>query len=407
MCRVLTYLAMLKRLHWATWVAMSFTLFALILIMVPGEYQVTGWFDPLTDWEKACNQLRLDAAAKRQQVAKRELAPESFYFSFHSAAFSHGWPRPFLARALVYDDQRKQSKPWLGKKSTFTSWGGPLHHNVSWSNYDNWPLSADGWILRPWSLLLDLLVALGIVSIIGGIVQWRVQRNGGLLRFHLADMLAMITLIGIGLGTYIYHDTLRHQEAFEGRTMAVPSFTSTDGQHTYGQKYQGPTWLRKLVGNPYYLTLFHHVDTASLKVDDRWRENFARLRKYPYLKSVDPRHSLPVDAIPLLKEYPQLESLHLGMYEIDTPLYISGTKDRALQPEDFSRLEVLGLKKIYVGGVMVQKKHIAQLSALPTMRHIQIQSTAVTKQQINELREEYPDVVFQELPVIRVFLSPG
>ncbi|QDU78256.1 hypothetical protein Pan97_53400 [Bremerella volcania] len=407
MRRVLTYLAMLKRLHWATWVAVSVTLLALFLIVVPGEYQIEGSILPLTDWEKECYQLRLDASAKRQKAAEQELKPPSFYLSTHVAAYTHGWPRPFLVRALVYDYRRSPSKPWLGKKSSFTSWGGSLYHNVSWSNYDNWPLSADGWLLRPWSLLLDLLVALGIVAGVGGLVQWRIERNGGLLRFHLADMLAVMTIIGIGLGTYLYHDNLRRRESFDGRPMAVPAFTSTDGWTTYAQNYQGPIWLRKLVGNQYYLPLFHHVDTVSITVDDRWRENFARLRRYPYLRTIHPRFGLPVAAIPILEECPQLEEIYLGMYELDTPRLIPGTQDKALQPEDFSQLEALHLTKVTVSGTFIQKQHIAQLAALPTMRQIKIQSTSATEEQIEELRQEFPQVDFHEIPDLQVFSSPG
>lgn len=407
MRRLLTYLAMLKRLHWATWVVMSFVLLALVLIDVPGEYQAGGSILPVTEWEKACYQLRVDATARRQQAAEKELKQPSFYLTFHAAAYSHGWPRPFMARALVYDHKREKSKPWLGKKSSFTSWGGSLYHNVSWSNYDNWPLSADGLLLRPWSLLLDLLVGLVIVTGVGGLVQWRIERNGGLLRFHLADMLAIMTLIGIALGTYIYHDTLRRREAFDGKPIAAPTFTSTGGWTSYSQQYQGPIWLRKLVGNQYYLPVFHHVESVNIKMDDRWRENFVQLKKYPYLKSLSTHHGLPVDAIETLKDCPRLEELTLGMYEIDTPLFIFGTKDRALQPEDFSKLKALRLKQVTVSGVMVQKQHIAQLAALPTMRHIQIQSTSATEDQIEELREEFPQVDFYELPDIRMFLSPG
>jgi len=407
MRRVLDQLAKLKRLHWATWVAMSVTLLALLLIMVPGEYQTQGSIYQVTPWEKACHQLRMDTSARKRKAVEEGLSPPQFYLSVHVAAYSHGWPRPYLARALVYDHLRQQSQPWIGKKSSFTTWGGSAYHNVSWSNYDNWPFSVDGWLFRPWSLILNLLVALMIVSAVGGLVQWRIQHNGGLLRFHLADMLAIMTLIGIGLGTYLYHDSLRRREAFDGKPIAAPGFTSSDGWITYSQSYKGPVWLRKLAGNQYFLPLFHHVDTVSITMDEKWREHFESLQDYPYLKTIHPRHSLPIDAIPLLEKCPQLEDIYLGMYELDTPKIVPGTKDRALQPDDFSLLEALSLKRITVSGVLVQKKHIAQLAALPTMRLIQFQSTSVTDEQIEELQKEYPRVQFHKLPDIRMFLSPG
>ncbi|WP_146115638.1 MULTISPECIES: hypothetical protein [Pirellulaceae] len=404
---MMTTLAMLKRLHWATWTVLSFTLLALLLIVVPGEYQAEGSIFPVTDWEQTCYQLCIDARAKRQRAAEKEPDSPGFYMYTHTAAFSHGWPRPFLVRALVYDYRRSKSKPWLGKKSSFASWGGSLHHNVSWSNYDNWPLSTDGWLLRPWSLLLDVLVATLVLITAGGLVQWRIESNGGLLRFKLTDMLAIVTLIGIGLGTFLYHDTLRLREAFDGKPIAAPAFRSPDGGITYGQSYQGPNWLRKLTGNQYFLPLLHHVDRATVTVDDGWRDNFNRLREYPYLKTLTTRFGLPVDAIPLLQDCPRLEEIHLGMYELDTPLLVPGTKDRALQPDDFSQLKALRLKRVTVSGVFVQKKHLALLAALPTIRHIQFQSTSATEKQIEELREEFPQVDFHELPDIRMFLSPG
>lgn len=407
MRRMMTTLAMLKRLHWATWTVISFTILALLLILIPGEYQANGSIFPATDWEQTCYQLCLDARAKRQKAAEQVPDSPGFYIYTHAASFSHGWPRPFLVRALVYDFRRTKSEPWLGKESSFASWGGSLHHNVSWSNYDNWPLSADGLLFRPWSLLLDVLIAMIVLATAGGLVQWRIQSNGGLLRFKLADMLGIVTLIGIGLGTFLYHDTLRRREGFDGTPITAPSFRSPDGWVIYGQSYQGPSWLRKLAGNPYYLMLFHHVDQATVKVDDRWHENFTRLRAYPYLKTLKTLHGLPVDAIPLLRDCPRLEEIHLGMYELDTPLLVPGTKDRTLQPDDFSLLKELHLKRVTVRGVFVQKKHIALLAALPTMRHIQIQSTSATEQQVEELREEFPQVDFHELPDIRMFLSPG
>lgn len=117
MRRMLTYLAILKRLHWATWVAMSVVLMALVLIMVPGDHQNRDSLIPTTDWEQACYQLRADASAQWRSAAEKE--GPSLYF--YATTFSHGWPSPFLARALVYDAQHHPSKPLLGKKSSFAS----------------------------------------------------------------------------------------------------------------------------------------------------------------------------------------------------------------------------------------------------------------------------------------------
>jgi len=407
MRRLLGNLALLKRLHWASWSAMSVTLLALVVILVPGDsYRAASVF-PATDREILYAQFRQDAEAKVYHPTKQTHPWPLGFSSFNTAIFEHGWPRPFLARALVYTKDRQRSEPWLGKKSSFAGWGGSAYHNVSWSNWDNWPFSADHWIFHPWSFLLDLLAAVAIIALVGGLVQWRVRRNGGLLRFHLADMLALITLIGLGLGSYLYHDTLRRKESFTGRPVTAPAFASADGWIVHGQSYHGPTWLRKLVGSPHYLPVFHHVDTVTLQIDAGWKEIFARLPQLPYFQALYLRQALPIEAIDTLKRCPRLEELHLGMYAFDTPLYVPGTQDRALQPEDFSKLGVLPLKKVYVGGVWVQKQHLVQLAEIPTMRNIQIQSTAVTDEQVEELRQAYPHVRFYVMPDVPIIPSPG
>jgi hypothetical protein len=171
----------------------------------------------------------------------------------------HGWPRPYLARALVYKQTldgktyRDNSTAKIRFLSPFLSWGGSTYHDVSWSDYDNWPLSADDWMLDVGALALDLAVVLLLIAVVGAAAQWRARRSPGWFRFHLVDLLAALTCIAVLLGIYTYHARLQKREAQAGTPPLPPSFLRHDGQMTASQEYIGPVWLRKLVGNAYFI----------------------------------------------------------------------------------------------------------------------------------------------------------
>lgn len=395
----------LPRCHWFTWCLTLLVALALVLIVVPGE-----WINPLprdspTEWEQRCQDLYA-ATCERHQPTVPDLA-HGLNFSVY--AFEHGWPRPFLARALVLKltadggQYRVRSTHLIRYLSPFGYWGGSLYLGVSWSNYDNWPFSADDWIWNPWALAIDIAAALLMLGLVAGATERWVRSRSGLLRYRLADLFAVVTLIGIAAGVYAYHARLRRVEAQGGTPQPAPAFAAHDGELSLGQRYTGPIWLRKLTGSEHLLPLFHHVYDVSIGLGDHWGDIYAELPNLTYLESVRVRNGLPLAALEQLERCGQLKELELP--PLDRWAYsVVNRRTPLLGVRDLPKLERLHLTKIALQGESIQVAQLEQVASFRTLKIISLRNVSATTEEIEAIRATHPQV---KIVVVHDFAGAG
>lgn len=386
-------LAGLPRCHWLTWSLTLLVALALVLIVVPGD-----WISPLpsdspTRWERRCQDLY--AATREQHKPAEGNLAQGLNFAVY--AFQHGWPRPFLARALVLKltadggQYRVRSTHLIRYLSPFRSWGGSLYLGVSWSNYDNWPFSADDWIWDPWALAIDVAAALLIVGLVAGATERWIRTRGGILRYRLLDLFAVIAVVAVVTAVCTYHARLRRVEAQGGAPQLTPAFVAHDGDLTLGQRYTGPAWLRKLAGTEYLLPLFHHVYDVSIGLSDRWRDLYAQLPTLPYLESVRVRDGLPLAALEQLECCGQLTELELPALD-PSAVAVPSTSLPLFGVQDLPRLERLHLTRIGLQGESIQASHLEQVASFPTVKTISLFRVSTTAEETEAIRARHPRV---------------
>ncbi len=398
----------LPRLHWFSWCLGLLAAAILGVIVVPGEYHAVPHEGELTEWDRQCREF-YQATYDEHHASVRDLDSPHITVKL----YEHGWPRPYLVRALVWKQtpsgqpHRQDSEPLVQVPSYFRHWGGSMYHSASWSHYDSWPFSADGWLLRPGWLAIDLMLAAAIVALIAGLTEWRIRRRQGLFRFRMTDLLGAVTLIGLGLGYYTYHDRIQHIESQGSGRPLPPGFSSHHGVMGSSQNYHGPVWLRKLAGNAYYLRTLHHVDSVSIQFAEHWEEAYAVLPELPYLRQVGTGQGLPLAAIEYLERCPRLTELDLPRLDRQPrrvpPLAASVP---ILTADDLGLLAPLGLASIKLSGDAIGATEVEQVAAFPTIRSITLQDVAAAADELETIRARLPKVTITVRPSIKLFLSP-
>ncbi|MGH7137808.1 MAG: hypothetical protein ACREHD_18825, partial [Pirellulales bacterium] len=119
----------LPHCHWLTWCMTLLVALAIVLIVVPGDHVDWRFREAATPWERRSKGLHA-ATLERHEPTMRNLSRPGNLFVW---AFEHGWPRPFLARALVQKptadggEYRVRSTHLIRYVSPFRSWGGSLY----------------------------------------------------------------------------------------------------------------------------------------------------------------------------------------------------------------------------------------------------------------------------------------
>ncbi len=381
------------RCHPFTWCVTFLVGLAVFVIVAPGEYVDVPRRDSTTRWQE-------QSKANYQNVYDKRLKrlPDGRIAHVTVRAFEHGWPRPYLARFLVYQSSptgaasREISAPLIQYQSPFRSWGGRRNLGVSWSNYDNWPLSADDWMLDPWSLALDVLVALAIVGVVGAATERWVRRRDGLLRFRLVDMLGAVAVAGVLLGWTMHHVRIQSVERQHAEPPFAPGFYSHQRAITTGQRYTGPDWLRRLVGSEYLLPWLHHVYYVALRPSENWRREFDLLPRLPYLEHVNMSRTAPAEVLATLERCPKLRILALPQLpHVPIPEKV-GYSERALSVDDLPRLKQLQLTELELTGDAILARDVEPMVAIRSLRTLSLQNLSATPAEIDALRAKHPQV---------------
>jgi len=367
--------SVLKRLHWATWCAMLLTAVPLVLIMVPGE-RIETRDSPATSWEKSLQGLTYTALNSR--------SPSDFastplpIFDVEVELLEHGWPCAYLGRGVIQDTPLI-TDGWMAK----------TYEHIGWFYADSWPFFADARTFRWWALAIDLAVGVLILGMVGTVIEWRIRSGTRKWRFRILDAILITTVLALFLAPFAYH---AHIQRLEGSSMLL-AFRE-DGILAKVD-YNGPVWLRKLVGNKFFLPSMLHIEAIQIDPSDDWRKEFAQLEKCPYLTEVTVEHWLPLGAIPILKQNRNLK--HLGLPDLavaDLLREEQGDLHEPFQAEHIERLEPLELTSISLSGPGYQTAHVRQIAEYPAIQSIWLSNTLVSRDELELLRRDFPDVLF-------------
>lgn len=348
---------------------MLLTAVPLMLIMVPGELvwvdesETSTWQDSLQDlWETTSN------------LGPR--IPDFFFLDVD--LYEHGWPFPYMARGVIREGVPSQH-------GFFTD----SYKGIGWIYAETWPFLADKRVFRWWALAADLSVGLIILGIVGAAIEWRIRSGAGRWRLRLLDAFMITAVLALFLAPFAYHAHVQRLEA----TVLSLSFEENGTEVSYG--YHGPVWLRKLVGNKFFLRSMFHIDAITINPSDNWQEEFAQLEKCPFLTAINSEKWLPLGAIPILQRNPNISQLTLP----DIPLADALRKEQGdphepFQVQHIARLEPLGLTAISMSGYGYQARHARQIAEFSTIQSIHLFKTQVTYDELKSLQRDFPHVTF-------------
>ncbi|PQO32963.1 hypothetical protein [Blastopirellula marina] len=378
---LLRSISILKSLHWVTWVVMGMFALALMLIVVPGDLYYRSSLDRSQSWWDVCRGLQENTVATPPISTSAINRPLTYI-----VVYEHGWPFPYLARAIV--EQDSGTPP-------IATW----HEHISWCHQVNWPFGAEASVFRWWAFLLDLLLATTIVATAGGLTEWRIRSRRGFFRFGLLDLFVGVAFLSFPLGYYAYHSRLHefeeqaHQPPAENNLAPVGLYDSSrDGSFSTRHGYTGPAWLEKLCGGTDHLQFLEHRYFANIWADESWRQTFDTLERFPYLSTIGFQDPMPLGAAERLARFPRLKRLILPVMQPDSAPTIKGTDEPVFGPEHLAQLRNLRINWLVLRGSAIQAKHVAAAAALPEVRRILLLSTAVTTEDLHTLQQRFPQV---------------
>ena len=263
------------RLHWLSWLVLLSMTAAMTLIIVPGSPSRS------IEWERQhYNGWSGDGDP-----------PEWTPYSYIDVdVWSHGWPREFLRRQYAQSDYLLQYH-W---------------YPVVWSSREAWPLSGKAYEFDPILLAADVVLGLAIIAIaVAACEYWRRRRHG--FRFSLLDGGVLTAFVCGALGWWQMH---AHAHAAEESALAS-LLTSRGGlvhvQHT--EKYSGPDWLQRLVGNSELVPFCNHVTELTIYPSRLTKDDRANISKLRNVETIYCVGTLTPELIDSLEKLPKLKSL--------------------------------------------------------------------------------------------------
>ncbi|TWT85442.1 hypothetical protein Pla123a_02490 [Posidoniimonas polymericola] len=409
--------AMIRRRHWATWVAVALTTITMVLISIPSypsdtTNRVGAQGNPANGWERVCQRV-YDATSRdieddrlrAEQVDPSE-APWAAYEDLPGfqvpALQQHGWPLPSVVRSTRVSAFAMISSvkmpPVLTIGHAFTTCNGVPMHYVRWSNYHTWPLTGDRWGVHPGNLLVDLVTFALVVGGVGAVVEWWLRSRGGLFRFRLIDVLAAFTICAVALAWHHQHAELRDQEA---RLEADLNQGAALNRFSVYRTYTGPEWLQRLAGHPDYVPLLNHVTTAVLSSSEDWQGELNRLAELPYIEELRLASPLPKAAVAQLSRFGRLKTLNYRMYSPPGDAlqqWLDAAADPDLiGPTDLAALAPLPLEELSISGHAIVMEDLERaLAAIPSLKRLVIVEASITRGEYEQLCQRFPAVEIRE-----------
>ncbi len=339
------------------------------LIIVPAGYQ-REYFDQFGSsriwWDRQCQAVYDETQQlfdeKREKENRRNSNDSTIpsgwrqfvgkWIFVYPTIKQHGWPRPFLVRSLplvadggipVYPTSPRRIEPF---------------EYVSWTHAANWPLFATTWRIHPGNLLLCIVVWVGVVFGAGAATEWCVRSRGGLFRFRfrLADLLALATVVALGVGWWSHHSRAKQLETRIVERLGVTKPRVAQSLHS---EYVGPVWLARLVGDDRSLPDLWHITRADYLWWDAWKGDFEQIVHLPYLRDLEITQVYKVES----EWFNQLDKL-------------AG-----------SSLQVL---RLWLSGLVVED--VQRVLDKANIEHLVLENPMIRVDEIKQLREQYPNV---------------
>ena len=291
------------------------------------------------------------------------------------ANYEHGWPLTYLFR-----------RTWRSRWSTQPS-----------ATFSPWDLAHGIIEFRVIALLADILAGVGILLLVGVLVEVRRRRLQSCLQFHLRELLTLLTLVAVALSFYAVR---RREYATECRV--YESLRQYNPQGRAGPapedawELEGPDWLLPILGEDRYRELFGRLRVVGAGGDGL--KEVVKLRGLLMLRlSPFPKN----DAV-LLTKVPKLEAIELADIEppsetIELP---SLPRLRALYPEipppvnpvmvtDWKIRGLAGLKSLeslYVKDEDFDDSAMVDLNGLNHLRWLILGGTKITARGLQHVR---------------------
>lgn len=278
--------------------------------------------------------------------------------------WSHGWPLEYMRREVPSGELQPNN---------FWFWVSSKHCDfpVAWSSSLAWPLvngttTNQRCSVRSWALILDLLVA-GSILIVSVALCERFCRTRSAYRYRLIDLAGFVVVFSLCLAWCVHHMEIRKAEA------KLDHFC-----FSYTAKYQGPDWLKRLVGCPrHFLNMFYHAEHAVVDLSKFSDSNCHELGKLRYLQSIGfTGGALTKDFIDGLRPLPVFESLTLA----ECFSFVSSEKTFSLSAsalprypisETASLAELRSLKKLELGAFPVEARSIEHFEKCTKLETLQ------------------------------------
>lgn len=194
----------------------------------------------------------------------------------------HGWPRVYL--------EYERTPSVVGSTPDLTQ-------REIW-----WPSGV--WMHVRWSVVTtNILVALGIASVVAALVEWRIRSTRRIWQVSLAELLLLMSVVGPICG-WVHYQRL----AWRREQAALTKLDNAQFETMLG----GPTWLRLLVGDRWFSWLDRVNELSS------HHANMTAISEFGRLTTLRLSGVVPAGDLALMARCRALESLVLTGYDPQT-----------------------------------------------------------------------------------------
>jgi len=286
-----------------------------------------------------------------------------------SGEFEHGWP-------------------WLHLRRISGDYSAPpgLRDNAPWFYRDAWGLGGDVAGFSPSMLAANVVITLLIsVAAMAGFEWWR-RRRRRLWQFSLRELLVATFLIAIALSWWQWR-----RQRFQREQRAVATVNELV---SVSKEYQGPQWLRRLVGTK-RLDFLHTVTSVSCRegiTDDHLQQARPCLESW---RNVEGFHfpygtnRVTDEGLECISHMTSLRGLHLWFVGITDEGLVHLSRMKDLRELDLLCEEVTGvglehlrgcsrLERLLLGSLKLDDRGLEAIGNLKGLRGLHIIGPQVT-----------------------------
>jgi hypothetical protein len=346
-------------LHALSWFVLLVSIVCVALITLPGSA------DTSIEWERHPLYSTLNPVTGQMLWSDFDFIEVS--------TWSHGWPFEFMRRPYV-------------KEGFLIDFKG---YPVLWSTPKAWEFFGRRYTFKPLPLIADLAIGTAIVVIVVTVCEcWR--RRRGAWRISLVDAALAAVAVSAGLGWWKYHVRLQAAERTSIAAMTARGSLSSPSHPgprftRAGKDYHGPTWLRRLVGNPYLISWCIHVDTLVVNSQELIADDRQDIRSFRFLRKLQLIDQLTPELAQTLTELPRLQML-------DGDVNMSGTGRPHPAPMiNSSNIGLLRklprLSTLRLGTTQFSTADVQVLAELPKLATLQLRDRGLLVEDLEHLTQ--------------------